>query len=44
LSAHVVSKLVRHAGAWVLKVAQSALELFQAIREKNFKLAVASSP
>jgi hypothetical protein len=41
---HLPGKLVRHAGAWVLKVAKSALELFQVIREKSFKLAVANSP
>ena len=41
---HLPGKLVRHAGAWVLKVAQSALKLFQAIREKSFKLAITSSP
>ena len=41
---HLPGKLVRHAGAWVLKIEKSALDLFQAIREKSFKLAVASSP
>ena len=37
-------KLVRHAGTWILKVAQSVLKLFQSIREKSFKLAVENSP
>lgn len=41
---HLPGKVVRHAGAWILKVAESALELFQSIREKSFKLAVSSSP
>ena len=40
---HLPGKVVRHAGAWILKVAQSAFALFQAIREKNFKLASANS-
>ena len=41
---HLPGKVVRHAGAWVLKVAASALELFQAIRERSFKLAMANAP
>ena len=40
---HLPGKLVRHAGAWVLKIEKSALDLFQAIREKSFKLAVSNS-
>lgn len=40
---HLPGKVVRHAGAWVLKVAQSTLELFQSIREKSFKLAAANT-
>lgn len=40
---HLPGKVVRHAGAWVLKVAQSVIELFQAIREKSFKLASTNS-
>jgi len=40
---HLPGKLVRHAGAWVLKVARSALELFQSIREKSFKLAAVNT-
>lgn len=40
---HLPGKVVRHAGAWILKVAKSVLELFQSIREKSFKLASANS-
>jgi hypothetical protein len=38
---HVPGKLVRHAGAWVLKVADGALDLFRAIRARSFALAQA---
>jgi len=37
-------KVVRHAGAWVLKVAAGALDLFRSIRTKSFALAQAMSP
>lgn len=37
-------KVVSHAGAWVLKISAGAIELFRSIREKSFKLAVASTP
>lgn len=41
---HLPGKVVRHAGAWVLKVATQTVELFRSIREKSFRLAVAMSP
>lgn len=41
---HLPGKVVRHAGAWVLKVAAGALDLFRSIRTKSFTLAQAMSP
>jgi len=41
---HLPGKVVRHAAAWVLKIAKSEFELFRTIGEKSFKLAVASAP
>jgi hypothetical protein len=41
---HLPGKVVRHAGAWVLKIASTAIELFRSIREKSFELAVANAP
>lgn len=41
---HLPGKAVRHAGAWVLKVASQAVELFRGIRKKSFELAMASAP
>ncbi len=39
---HLPGKLVRHAGAWVLKVAVDALDLFRSIRDRSYALALAS--
>mgnify|MGYP001577700280 CR=1 FL=1 len=41
---HLPGKVVRHAGAWALKIATAAVELFLTIRKKSFKLAVANAP
>ena len=41
---HLPGKVVRHAGAWVLKVAANAVELFRSIRAGNFAMAAARSP
>lgn len=41
---HLPGKVVRHAGAWVLKVATAALDLFRSIRTRSFALAQAMSP
>ena len=41
---HLPGKVVRHAGAWVLKISTGAVEMFRSVREKSFKLAVAMSP
>lgn len=41
---HLPGKVVRHAGAWVLKIATASVELFRSIRKKSFKLAVANAP
>jgi hypothetical protein len=41
---HLPGKVVRHAGAWVLKISAEAVELFRTVREKSFKLAVANAP
>lgn len=41
---HLPGKVVRHAGAWVLKVAAGAVDLFRSIRTKSFALAQAMSP
>ena len=41
---HLPGKVVRHAGAWVLKVAADAVELFRAIRAGSFAMAAARSP
>ena len=35
---HLPGKLVRHAGAWVLKIAAEAIDLFSAIRARSFML------
>lgn len=39
---HVPGKVVRHAGAWVLKIAAGVIDLFTSIREKSFALGAAS--
>lgn len=41
---HLPGKVVRHAGAWVLKVATQTVELFRSIRNKSFDLAMANAP
>ena len=41
---HLPGKVVRHAGAWVLKVAAGAVDLFRAIRTHSFTLGQAMSP
>ena len=41
---HLPGKVVRHAGAWVLKVASEAVDLLRSIRARNFTLAQAMSP
>lgn len=41
---HLPGKLVRHAGAWVLKIATEVVDLFRSIRERSFVLAAALSP
>jgi hypothetical protein len=41
---HLPGKVVRHAGAWVLKVAAGSLDLFRSIRARSFVLAQAMSP
>lgn len=41
---HLPGKVVRHAGAWVLKVASETLDLFRAIRTRSFALAQSLSP
>jgi hypothetical protein len=41
---HLPGKVVRHAGAWVLKVAATVVDLFCSIRTKSFTLAQARSP
>lgn len=41
---HLPGKVVRHAGAWVLKVATAAIDLFRSIRVRSFALAQAMSP
>lgn len=41
---HLPGKVVRHAGAWVFKVAAHTVELFRYIREKSFSLVDAMSP
>ena len=41
---HLPGKVVRHAGAWVLKVASDAVDLFRSIRAKSFALARSMSP
>lgn len=41
---HLPGKVVRHAGAWVLKVAAGAVDLFRSIRARSFALAQAMSP
>ena len=38
---HLPGKLVRHAGAWVLKIAQHSLEMFRSIRARSFAHAAA---
>ena len=39
---HLPGKLVRHAGAWVLKIASENLDLFQRIRARSFACATAN--
>ena len=39
---HLPGKLVRHAGAWVLKIARESLDRFQGIRARSFACAVAN--
>ncbi len=41
---HLPGKVVRHAGAWVLKVATKVLELLHSVRSRSFALAQAASP
>ena len=41
---HLPGKVVRHAGAWVLKVASEVVDLFRSIRARSFALAQAMSP
>lgn len=41
---HLPGKVVRHAGAWVLKVATETVDLFRSIRARSFALAQAMSP
>lgn len=41
---HLPGKVVRHGGAWVLKVATAALDLFRFVRARSFVLAQAMSP
>ncbi len=41
---HLPGKVVRHAGAWILKIASDSVELFRSVREKSFKLAIANAP
>jgi hypothetical protein len=41
---HLPGKLVRHAGAWVLKITTGVVDLFRSIRERSFALAAALSP
>ena len=39
---HLPGKLVRHAGAWVLKIASESLDLFHSIRARSFACATAN--
>lgn len=41
---HLPGKVVRHAGAWVLKVAAESVDLFRSIRTRSFALAQALAP
>jgi len=41
---HLPGKVIRHAGAWVLKVTAEVLDLFHAIRARSFALAQSLSP
>ena len=41
---HLPGKVVRHAGAWVLKVAADTVDMFRAIRVGSFAMAAARSP
>lgn len=41
---HLPTKVVRHVGAWVLKVTAASLDLFRSIRARSFALAQAFSP
>jgi len=41
---HLPGKVVRHAGAWILKIATVSVELFRSVREESFKLAIANAP
>jgi len=41
---HLPGKVVRHARAWVLRIATESVGLFLSVREKSFKLAMANAP
>lgn len=41
---HLPGKVVRHARAWVLRIATESVDLFCSVREKSFKLAMANAP
>lgn len=41
---HLPGKVVRHARAWVLRIATESVGLFRSIREKSFMLAMANAP
>ena len=41
---HLPGMVVRHARAWVLKIATESVGLFRSVREKNFELAMANAP
>ncbi len=39
---HLPGKLIRHAGAWVMKIARESLDLFHGIRARSFACAAAN--
>ncbi len=41
---HLPGKVIRHAGAWVLKIATESVDLFRSIRARSFALAQTMSP
>ena len=41
---HLPGKVVRHAGAWVLKIAAESVDLFRSIRTRSFELTQVLSP